>query len=72
MGQKISAWDETKKALKWILRSGVVTVSLSALVSLVMSLQSAELDIRAFLYGVVIIVIQAVINVIDFYNHERK
>ena len=63
---------ETKKALKWILRSGVGATFISGLVALIISLQSNTIDLRFFAYGFLILVLNATFNLADYYLHESE
>lgn len=62
--------EETKKALKWIVRSGVVTTFLSGVVVILLGLQNSEIDTRYAYYGFGILVLNAIINIIDYYQNQ--
>lgn len=64
------ARNEVLKALKWIVRSGLATMILTGLLDIVKSLQEGEITIEYAKYGLMIIAINTVINVADFYRHE--
>ena len=72
MAAKLTPSQEARKALKWILRSGVVSIIISGLIVLLAQLQSQEIDLRDFYYGAAILLLNGVINLLDYYRSKRS
>lgn len=63
---------QVQKALKWVLRSGAMTAFLLGLSALLQALQGYDISLRDFGFGVLILVINGVVNLLDYWRHERK
>jgi Na+-translocating ferredoxin:NAD+ oxidoreductase RnfD subunit len=63
--------EETQKALKWIIRSGAVTTFLIGLVTLLTGLQTDTIDYKFAVFGFLILVINAIVNLIDYYTNQK-